>query len=294
MRRYWYKQTGVWINFSPRFLDILVKQIDGLPIDAGTWDRLVLSLAANVGCCTEGLLENNTNLPITEYRDPSVITQAMRDEAAKYKIPGFVRVPSDPLSIRNAMYLYEALTGTFIIGDEFWTKPDGTFSEASVDIDPLRTPKTIVSGHQMSDIGWDSPTLNLVRNQWGLGWGNNDENHYDPVLWQPFLGERWAIAEVPNDLKSFLKQLPSPTNFHYNWQRNLKRGDYNIDIGMVQVAYMILGYLAPLTADEFGHFGPKMALANYKYQVANKISPSSDDVGPKTRAALNAKFTVHA
>lgn len=288
MRRYWFNKTGAWIDFSPRFLDILVKRIDQQDREVGgTYPGYVLKLAATVGCCTTKLLPNDTTLPILQYRDDSVITPEMMAEAEQYKIPGYISIPLDFASTRNAIYLYEALTCLFLIGQEFWVP-----SWLPADIDPVKPPAKIESGHQLAATGWDSPVLNLGRNQWGPEWDMGGDFHYDPKKWAPFIAEQWAIAEVPKDIAAFLKLLPSPASFHYHWDTNLARGAYSVDIQMVQVAYMILGYLQPLTPEEFGWFGPKLAAANFAFQCDNKIPPSANDIGPKTRAALNKKFPI--
>lgn len=290
IRRYFFKKTGVWLNLSPRFLDIMAKRFDGLDrATAGTFPRLVLKIAATYGIPTTDVLPNDTSLPILQYRDDSLITPAVLANAAQHKIPGFISIPNDPVSLRNAIYLYEALTSVFIIGPELWTP-----SELPQDIDPLHAPNgnDVMEGHELASIGWDNPTLNLGQNQWGTAWDLQGLFHYDPVAWKPFMFEHWAIAAVPADVTAFLKQLPSPTNFAYNWQRNLSRGDFNVDVGMVQAAYMILGYLQPIAAAEFGNFGAKTAAANFAFQTANGIPPVANSVGPLTRGALNKKFAL--
>lgn len=81
----WYRRTGKIINFSPRFLDI-ISWTDNLSINDGRDPDVVMNLAIIVGCCTEDLLPNDTTLPIEQYRDKSLITKAMYNEAAKYRL----------------------------------------------------------------------------------------------------------------------------------------------------------------------------------------------------------------
>lgn len=289
MRRYWFKKTGKWIDFSPRFLDILAKRTDGVDrLTGGTYPRLVLKLATQYGCATTATLPNDTNLPILQYRDDSVLTDKMFADAAPYKIPGYLNIPLDFATTRNSIYLYDALTALFSIGSEFWLP-----SWMPKDIDPLRTPETTISGHQLALCGWDDAKLNRGRNEWGPEWDRGGEFHYDPIVWKDFIHEQWAIAEVPNDVSAFLKALPSPSNFHYQWNKNLTRGDYNDDVKMAQVAFMITGYLPPVAPAEFGYFGPKTGAANLAYQIGHGItSPSAADIGPRTRASLNATFAI--
>jgi len=81
----WYRRTGKIINFSPRFLDI-ISWTDNLDLNDGRDPDIVMNLATTVGCCTEDLLPNDTTLPIEQYRDKSLITKEMYEEAAKYRL----------------------------------------------------------------------------------------------------------------------------------------------------------------------------------------------------------------
>lgn len=85
MQHAWYQKTGKIINFSPRFLDI-ISWTDDLGINDGRYPDTVMDLAVKVGCCTEDLLPNDTTLPIEQYRNKSLITDAMYKEAEKYKL----------------------------------------------------------------------------------------------------------------------------------------------------------------------------------------------------------------
>src|ERR1035437_2725110 len=105
MKLYWFKKTGKVIDFSPRFLDILSFTPD-LNLNSGRDPRLVIKLANQIGCCTTATLPNDTTLPLGTYRNGSVITQAMRDEAAQYKIPGYVFIPFDEYSFKDAIMKY--------------------------------------------------------------------------------------------------------------------------------------------------------------------------------------------
>src|SRR3989344_4700902 len=85
MQLYWYRKIGKIIPFSPRFLDIL-SWTHGLGINDGRDPRVVMELAYRVGCCTEALLLNDTSLPVEQYRNRALITQAMLDEAFQYRM----------------------------------------------------------------------------------------------------------------------------------------------------------------------------------------------------------------
>lgn len=287
MKYWWWKTTGEIVNFSPRFLDILSNET-WIPIDGGRVPRTVCKVSAVYGCCTTKLLPNDTeNLTHAQYRDKSVITQAMYDEAKKYRIPGYVRVPDDTKNdFRTAVHQFGLVSGLFAISDAFW-KP----SWDAKDILPLKA-QASSSNHQMVVFGWES-VLNVLRNSWSKFWANNGNGSYDPQAWLPFVYEGWAIATIPTDVKTWLSSLPPQKDFAYQWQKNMSRGDYNDDVKFAQVALMILGYLEPVDPWDLGHYGPKTEKGVLKYQTARGIyPPAPDSIGPKTRAALNKDFAL--
>lgn len=285
LKLYWFRKTGNWIDFSPRFLDILSDEPD-IPLDGGRRPRTVFKIMANVGCCTNALLPNDVNLSIADYRNHGVITQAMKDEATQYKIPGFISIGLDFYTFRQSLYYYGALSALFMVGKEMYIP-----SWQPKDTNPLRTPAKVDSGHQMTPKGWSNSTLNKLRNEWSIAWGVNGETEYDWVAWAPFMNEAWAIAAVPLDITNFLKTLPSPSNFHYIWNTDLHIGDNNDDVKFAQIALMILGLLKPINPTDLGIYGPKTAAAVLAYQHSKSIFPSNaNNVGPKTRAALNKQF----
>lgn len=289
MKLHFFLTTGKWIDFSPRFLAILIKRFDGQNrATGGTFPRLAMNLAAKYGCCTTALLPNDTSLSVLSYRDNTLLTQAMFDEAAQYTIPGFISVPVEFTATREALYLYKAISTLFQIGSELWLP-----SWNKADIDPLRTPFSIESGHQMVQNGYANDIFNNVENQWSEAWADGGANQFDYRKWTPFIVEQWVVAEIPQNIKEFLSHLPSPVNFHYVWDTNLALGDYKPDVQFAQIALMILDHLAPVAPDELGYYGPKTAAAVAKFQVASGIYPTApNSIGRLTRAALNAKFSI--
>lgn len=285
---FWFREHGVWVDFSPRFLDILCKRFDGQDrITGGTYPRLAFKLLATYGCATTATLLNDTSLPVSIYRQDSMLTDEVMADAAKHKSPGYVSVPVEFYATRQAIDLYGAISSLFLIGDEFWLP-----SWADSDIDPLRTPEKIVSGHQITPKGWTPGGFNILRNSWSEAWANKGESRYNFQDWVPFTAEQWRIAQIPADVADMLKDLPSPAAFHYQWNTTMLQGNHNNDVKFLQIALMILGYLVITDPAELGYFGPKTTAANYKFQVANGIPPAGDTAGPLTRGALNKRFAL--
>lgn len=289
MKHYWWKQTGKLVDFSPRFLDILSNQ-PWLGPEDGRYPRDVAKISAKFGCCTTAMLPNDTEgLTIVQYRDKNVITPAMMEEAAQYKIPGYVRVGDNTiLDFRTAVMQFGLVSGLFAISDAFWSP-----SWNSNDIDPLRT-KAPTSNHQMVVYGWDG-ILNTLRNSWSQFWNRQGNGTYDAKTWLPYVWEGWSIAEIPTDAQALLSALPKPQDFAYQWNRNLSVGNVvpDEDVKFAQIALMILGLMKPVPPDQLGYYGPRTSQAVLAYQNIKKISPTApNSIGPKTRAALNKDFPL--
>ena len=284
MKLYWYIKTGKVVDFEPRFLHILSR--GNLAVTDGRYPRTVAKVSVQYGCCTKATLNGDVTMSMADYCDPNAISAAAYAEAKQYALPGYMRVPLNQMTMRSAVQLYGAISALFQIGSEFWLP-----SWADKDIDPLRTPAQVVSGHELVIKGWNA-TFERLRNHWSATWANNGEANFDWTSWAPYIFEMWAPAEIPADTASFLKNLPAPSDFHYEWDINLSQGMFNDDVKFAQIALMILGFLPPLTPDDLGHYGPKTAVAVGKYQQANRISPSPSNIGPMTRGALNKQFAL--
>lgn len=284
MKWYWFVKTGKVIDFEPRFLHILSRGTLG--VDDGRVPRTVAKVSVQYGCCTKASLSGDVTMSSTDYCATSAISPEAYAEAKQYALPGYMRVPLSQTAMRGAVQLYGAISGLFQIGSEFWLP-----SWADKDIDPLRTPAQVVSGHELVIKGWGT-SLERLRNHWSAGWADMGEANFDWSKWSPYIFELWAPAEIPADTTSFLKTLPAPSDFHYQWNTNMAQGTVSDDVRFAQIALMILGFLPPLTPDDLGHYGPKTAVAVSKYQQANRISPSPSNIGPLTRAALNAAFAL--
>lgn len=287
LMKYWYKKTGKIIKFSPRFLDTLVKRFDGQDrATGGTWPRMVFKLAMQYGCATESTLPNDTTLGVLAYRDDSKLTPAVFADAAQYKIKGFINVPLDFQSVRAATYLYDGLAMLMQIGSEFWLPSWDK-------VDPLQPPKVVVSGHELLQKGYADEVYNILQNEWSALWGNKGSARYSFKQWQSWIEEMWAIADIPEDVAQFLQSLPAQKDFHYQWSANMARGQFSDDIKFMQVALMILGLLAPVTADELGWYGAKTSAAVGKFQKLRGISPQyPDSAGQLTRTELNKLFAA--
>ncbi len=295
MMLYWYHRTGTIVRFSPRFIDAWMKTQDGLPLTGtGAYPRLSMRCLAKVGCATEDVLPNDVTLSDAAYRSAQILTPEVMANAAQYRIPGYVSVATDLQSTRRFMRAFGPLSMLMQIGEEWYTGTDGKTSYDPKKILPLRTPAVVISGHEVVRSKSEDPDLDTLRNEWSIAWGNGGDGTFHPSEWTPFIAEQWAIAEIPADATQLISALPAPSAFHYRWDSNLYLGMPRSEgVKAAQIALMILGFLAPVPADELGFYGAKTAEAVLKYQRARRIAqPSAHNIGPQTRAKLSADFAI--
>ncbi len=257
---YFYKKTGKVINFSPRFLHAM--SANGASPEVGRDPRVVGDVLTDFGCCTEATLPNDTTLDNATYQNV-VITQAMLDEANQYKIPAYRFPTTDQYSIRHAIYHKGAVGLMFVIGDEWWTP-----TWLTKDINPLRPPKVVVSGHEVTGEHWG--TLDGFENSWSTAWNESGYGEYDISNYQPV-----QIICIDDPEVDF-----NPTNFKF--LKDLSYGDQNEDVRQLQKRLNL-----PLQY-QTSFFGAITRGAVIKYQLANGIFPPFGYVGLKTRTKLNS------
>lgn len=294
MMLWWYLKTGRIMYFSPRFLHI-VSAFPGATPEDGRDPATVLASAKNVGCCTIQSLPNDVTLLNEEYCDPSVITPVMTAEAGLYRIPGYVPIEINQTAIRQAIQTYGAVTILFNIGAEMYTDKYGNITWAQSAIDPLRPPAVIISGHEMTGIGWNNDLEHLI-NEWSEEWAQQGESDYLMNEWIPFIREVWAIAEVPSSVLSTVQGLPAPHEFVHTFTQHLTRGTTGDEVRALQIALSIDG---ENTYPEInGIFGPltfqAVCLFQQKY-ASDILTPQglthpTGTVGPGTIKKLNSLF----
>lgn len=280
---YWFKKTGQLINFSPRFGDVLCKRFDGQPLDGGTYPRLAAKLACEYGLATEATVKNDTTLPLSVYRQSSILTPEAFAEASKYKLPGYVMVPVSKNTLRQSILKYGAIAILLPIGEEWWTAKSGQSSWDKKDIMPLRRVAITVSGHEVVQNGWDNDDLERLLNSWSKDWADNGENVYSLKDYAPI--EALAIAEIPTDIKQKIKGMPSPGSFRHLFLNDLQSGQSGDDVRALQIALAIENCF---TYQEItGFFGSVTQKAVIAFQQKYGITPAVGYVGTKTRTMLN-------
>lgn len=120
---------------------------------------------------------------------------------------------------------------------------------------------------------------------------NYDNGYLGCIDPEQFFTGQYALDLPQTKDEEIYNFLEKPAEFGYEWKHNLVRGQYNDDIKYLQVALMIRKFLPLIPLVELGHYGRKTAMAVLKYQQSKRIYPTAlNNVGPKTRRALNEEF----
>lgn len=188
------------------------------------------------------------------------------------KIPGYVQVNVND-SVAVARAINESKSGIicrFSVGKEWWTP-----SWDPKDINPLRAPAQVISGHAivMSQFDYTEKTDQVLSNTWGSLWckkGNAD------VIWETYRPtEAWLITE-----KSF-------------FIKDLKFGMTDPDVKSLQQFLNSHGFPvaqsgAGSPGKETEYFGGLTQKALIAFQKANNIQPAVGYFGIITRTKVNS------
>lgn len=265
MKRYWLARTVRLINFSPRFFTIMAKlnNADGAPDSQGTYPRIVMQTAVTMGCPTTDTLPDDRTLTWEEYIDPAAITAAAVTEALKYKMPGYVTIPADISSLREALTQYKVVDITL---------PVGNFGNAR--LFPPITPNPDL--HRLT-LYADNPTGadndQGVVNQWGENWGDRG---YGDYLYSNFNGKIYDVMAFTQIMKP-----------QHTFTLHLSYGTNNPEVLVLQQCLQYLGFFAAVPN---GNFGPQTLLAVKAFQAQYSI-PATGNVFDLTNAKLNALFS---
>lgn len=116
-------------RYTPRYLWIDIKQIDGYPLEDGTDMRSIFKTLQNKGIANYEPLENDVTLPIATYSDKSVITPAMDADAANQKITSYAFGNTDFNSLCQHIYQNKAVLLLIKCDGGFWQTTTPTFTQ---------------------------------------------------------------------------------------------------------------------------------------------------------------------
>ena len=197
-------QKYIGRKLSAEFLYLLQKRQDGNWTE-GSSIFSALKVGTNIGLLPAELFtevtEVDRNLPYAQYiaklqAIPEAIIQQLILQCSDYKLTGYASVDvTDPQAIAKAISDSKAgILCRYDVGAEWYTSKDGRISWNPVDINPLRHPNPITSGHAITAAKYDySVNLMLTHpNTWSPAWnrqglGDTNWSNYKPTeAWVPY------------------------------------------------------------------------------------------------------------
>ena len=115
-------------HYTPRYLWIRVKQIDGQPLEAGTDMRSLFKVLQQWGADDYEPLENPVTFPIAEYSAPSALTLDMDSNAAPKKISSYAFDALDFASLQQLIYKFKAVLLLIHCDNGLWGTATPTFT----------------------------------------------------------------------------------------------------------------------------------------------------------------------
>lgn len=298
-----YLETGTIIKLSPRFYYAVAKCRDGFPGE-GTYPRLVAKIAATDGCATEATIPNDTTLDHETYvynHSEANIPASAYTEAKQYAIKGYAFADVKKIDeLKQAISTHHGAILLMRVGNEWWTKKDGSSSWSANDIIPLRAPKKIDSGHEVYLYGYENTPDGRVKmyvfNSWSVQWGLSGKAwfYYDEMV--NYLDEAITFVDLPNNWQEHTQDLPA--DFKHAFNIRLQKGYRGPEVIALQTAYRVLGLwpanIPIVSTNIYGDTTTSVTLAFMrKYKVASELemlAVGGKYIGPKTRAKLNELF----
>ena len=112
-----YFDTGAKV-YSPNYLWIKIKQIDGYPLEVGTDMRSIFKTLQSYGVCDYDLLPNDFTISLEEYSNSEIINKEL-DENAQPRIIKSYAFGND---IKKDIYLNKAVIILIDVGETWWTR----------------------------------------------------------------------------------------------------------------------------------------------------------------------------
>ena len=208
-----YKTTGKIVTLSPRFLAAYTVQKMGItPTQALTYgtscqDALELlkpTIPSTgdgcVGICEDSFFPNDTTLPIEQYLDIGLISDAATANAAQYRISDFqILANTEETTIQQAIAQYGLALYAIDVSANWYT-PDWQYT-GQFPLAPPNTQYPKVGGHLICGNGWDTNTNDWFRNSWSADWGQQGNGYFAqndlPFVYEAAIIEGLYVEPAP-------------------------------------------------------------------------------------------------
>ena len=179
-------------SFSPRYLYALSKKLDGYP-SQGTYPRLTNSIMLKNGCALTDTVPNDTTLTHETYIDVKE-TAKVTKQAEPYKVKGYVFIPNNMESIKQAIFQNGLIAMSIHVGD---------FNHAPMKKGNIGSHRVVAYGYEV--VGNDLKIL--CRNSWGEQWG--DKGNFF-IMWSDFkdgIDDINTYTDIPNKVLEEYKDV---------------------------------------------------------------------------------------
>lgn len=187
-----YLETKNLKSFSPRYLYALSKKLDGYP-SQGTYPRLTNSIMLKNGCALTDTVPNDTTLTHETYIDVKETVDVIK-QAQPYKVKGYVFIPNNIESIKQAIFQNRLIAMSIHVGD---------FNHAPMKKGDIGSHRVVAYGYEV--IGNDLKIL--CRNSWGEQWG--DKGNFF-IMWSDFkdgIDDINTYTDIPNKILEEYKAI---------------------------------------------------------------------------------------
>lgn len=258
---------GIVKKLSPRFLWKIIKGIDKLPPQSGTYLRAIMQALNTVGICGYDLLPNKWPMGENPYANPT-ITDEMIADAKNNRIKDNYAFDYAPTKegLKYYIFQYKAVILLIHCDDGFFGTTRPTFTQKKY-------------GHFVVAYGYNDEGIMIL---------DSTEDNLDLSL---KLIPWYAL------INGFIYELGTAVNLEdhkFTFQTDLHYGNSNNDVRELQMKLLSLGYSIPDGPTYY--YGSETRSAVIKFQDDHNIAltwaqrnlPRSSVVGPKTRATLNS------
>ena len=185
---------------SPLYIYDWAKKLDGIPDQEGTYLRTIMQVLLDKGICLE------STLPYSRMSWPTmpIITEAMDNEAAQFKIGGYARA-STMQEIKQSLAADRPVLAGVLVCQSFVNAPGG-----NIPVPGSMGADNILGLHAILVMGYDDNReaagykgFFKFKNSWGEDWGDQGYGYipYEFFNWRDSLGmpawmESWTCVDV--------------------------------------------------------------------------------------------------
>lgn len=268
------------IVLSRRFQYVGMKKLIDGNLDEGSSVKSGLQFAYKYGTQPESLVPTDTTTTYEQFINFDVTPYL----ATATKIPGYISIPTDIVSIAEAIQKYGGVAFRYEVGKEWYTDILGNVTWLASAILPLRKPRYFISGHAICGTGYDFTAFKKInlRNSWSTAWALMGDGFTDLSAYPPT--EAWAITPTAPVI---------PDDTHIPFTKSMYFGMNDTEVNRLQRILKKFGYMTYQGANT-DYYGKETAKGVLAFQVATGVvkfgieSGFGNIFGPRSILEINS------